>query len=212
MAEENPKENKEETQSAAEPLVVEGYVFYTKKDAELAELEKKKVDAIMERINFKSPETVLAVYEKAVADRVFKTPVGLEFLKELRDYLYESPNIANERISPIVLQATYDTELRKKSNPARYRIQPSSKSSISPMVISVILNILLVLAVLAMFVITFNSDQPTILNYERVITDKYAAWEENLTEREAVIRQKERELLIEGDNSSKGDITANGQN
>ena len=89
------------------PLIVEGYAFYTKKDAELAELEKKKVDALMERINFKSPETVLAVYEKAVADRVFKTPVGVEFLVELRDILYNSPNIANERISPIALSANY---------------------------------------------------------------------------------------------------------
>ena len=56
---------------------------------------------------------------------------------------------------------------------------------------SIILNLLLVAAVIAMFVITLKSDHPNILNYERTLQDRYASWEQELTEREAVLREKE---------------------
>ena len=35
-----------------------------------------------------------------------------------------------------------------------------------------------------------------ILNYEKAVTDRYASWEQDLTEREAAVREKERELRI----------------
>ena len=36
-----------------------------------------------------------------------------------------------------------------------------------------------------------------ILNYEKVLTNRYAGWEQELTEREAAIREKERALHLE---------------
>ncbi|MGN0402770.1 MAG: hypothetical protein ACI4HQ_11020, partial [Acetatifactor sp.] len=62
------------------------------------------------------------------------------------------------------------------------------------LIISLILNVLLVVAIMVMFRITLKSNNPNVLNYERVITDKYATWEEELTERERIIREKEKEL------------------
>ena len=46
-----------------------------------------------------------------------------------------------------------------------------------------------------MFLITLKSDNPNILNYKQVLTNQYASWEQNLTERENRIREKEQELL-----------------
>ena len=62
---------------------------------------------------------------------------------------------------------------------------------------SVMLNVVLVIAVIAMFVITLTSDQPNVLNYERALTNRYASWEQELTEREQAVREKERELKLE---------------
>ena len=45
--------------------------------------------------------------------------------------------------------------------------------------------------------ISYVSEQPNVINYERAITSKYASWEQELTDREQVIREKERELKIE---------------
>ena len=51
-------------------------------------------------------------------------------------------------------------------------------------------------AVIIMFVISTTGSRPTILNYERVLQNRYAEWEQQLSDREQVIREKERELLI----------------
>ena len=59
-----------------------------------------------------------------------------------------------------------------------------------------ILNILLILLVIAMFVITLTGNNPTILNYEQKLQNKYAGWEQELTERENAVREKERELSL----------------
>ena len=63
--------------------------------------------------------------------------------------------------------------------------------------LSIILNVLLMIAIIAMFTITLESDNPNVLNYERALTDRYASWEQELTEREQAVRQRERELQIE---------------
>lgn len=63
--------------------------------------------------------------------------------------------------------------------------------------ISTILNVVLALAVVGMFAITLKSDNPNILNYEKQIINKYASWDQELTEREQAVREKERQLQIE---------------
>ncbi len=77
--------------------------------------------------------------------------------------------------------------------------------------VSVILNILLVLAMAAMFVISLNSDYPNIINYKRAVTDQYATWEQELTERESAIREKERELMSEREDTAEGETTGAGE-
>ena len=58
-------------------------------------------------------------------------------------------------------------------------------------------NAVLILLIAAMFYITINGSNPNIINYERVLQNKYSQWDQELTQREAVIREKERELLME---------------
>ncbi len=48
-----------------------------------------------------------------------------------------------------------------------------------------------------MFMIAVNSDNPNILNYETTIINKYASWDQELTERENKIREKEAELFTD---------------
>lgn len=48
-----------------------------------------------------------------------------------------------------------------------------------------------------MYVIAITgSKNPNILNYEKVIQNRYSQWEKDLSDRERVIREKEKELLI----------------
>ena len=180
--------------------VREGFSFYTDNDAELAEQERKKIEYLEARMDYSRPETILKIYDKAIHDRVFKTPVGLFYLKNIQDYLLNQETIEPEQIAPIPLFQVYGREIRKEQNVVRNRVQTSDKKrKPSALSVSVILNILLAIAIISMFVISLNAEQPNILNYKRVITDQYASWEQELTEREQTVREKERELLREAE-------------
>jgi len=65
------------------------------------------------------------------------------------------------------------------------------------LVTSIILNVVLVLAVGFMFYIAYTSEHPNVLNYKRNLVNKYAQWEQELSEREKEIREKERNLMID---------------
>lgn len=202
MSEEMQEKTAEQKKSESEKkqtLEAEGFVFYTKKDAELAMQERKKIQYLKAHMDIKNPESIRSLYEKAINERVFKTPVGLVFLKEVQDYLVKRPEIDQEKIIPIPLFVTYEGEMRKRTSPARQRVQPTpeKKGKIQAFPVSVCLNIVLVIAVIAMFVITLTADQPNILNYERTLIDRYAGWEQELTQREQAIREAERELQLE---------------
>ena len=81
----------------------------------------------------------------------------------------------------------------------RERVKPSVKisSDRKKLRTSVIVNLFLVILVIAMFAITLKSDNPNILNYKNAIVNQYASWEQELSEREKQLRQKENELGLE---------------
>ena len=64
---------------------------------------------------------------------------------------------------------------------------------------SMVANFAFVVSILLMFLITATSGQTTILNYEKKIQDRYAQWEQQLTQREKAIREEEQELELDFD-------------
>lgn len=182
----------------------EGYSFYTEKDAALAENERRKVDYLEARMDYSRPESILRVYNKAIDERIFRSPVGHFFLKKIQIFLREQPDIDSAKIADIPMYVTYDSEFREQSQPVKKRVSTTSAKKEEPkksnaFTVSIIINLVLAAAVIAMFVITLKSDQPNILNYEKAITNRYASWEQELTEREKAVRIKERELNIQAE-------------
>ncbi len=173
--------------------VVSGFAFYSEKDAGLAEQERQKIAYLDKRIDHADIQSVLAIYKKALEDRVFRTPVGLEYLRELQGELRAREEELGEEVPPIPLWTNF-ADVRTKTSPARRRIQPMPEDGgkKAGLCLSVIMNIVMIVAIIAMFVITLNSDQPNILNYERNLQNKYASWEQELTRREQTVREKER--------------------
>ena len=56
--------------------VVEGYRFTSMEDADLARLELEKIKALESRMDYHNGEMVLSVYNRAIMNRTFQTPVG----------------------------------------------------------------------------------------------------------------------------------------
>lgn len=178
-----------------------GFSFFTNNDARLAEAEQRKIEYLEARIDYTRPESILHVYDKSIDEQLFKTPVGFMYLKKLQDFLLKQPQIDPERVKAIPLYDTFEDarKQRRQENEAAAieRVAKRKEAAAVRFQISVILNVLLILAICAMFFIMLNSDQPNILNYERAIIDRYSYWEQELTAREQAIREKERELDLD---------------
>ncbi len=190
------------------PVIVQGYAFFNEQDAVLAETERKKVEYLHTHLNTSDPEKVLAVYSKAISDRMFKTPIGIDFLREMQTYLVEQCDYSIDDVPAIPLYVEYDKSLRDREVINHRKITDNKNKKNAPkekvpmLFISIVLNIVLIAAVIAMFVITINSEQPNILNYETALVNRYSYWEQELTERERELRTKESEL-----NQSEAELT-----
>ncbi len=177
-------------------LVVGGYRFNSQADADKARDEQKKIAYIEAHMNMDNPESVFSIYEKMLSNKIFMTPVGLDYVKEIRDYLVSREEINNEDIKPLELNRMYalNRESAGEEEMPRRKVIPAKKKNPfeERFFISLVINILLVIAVGAMFVIATSSKNPNIINYENALVNKYAAWEEDLKDREAKVREAER--------------------
>lgn len=180
--------------------VVNGFQFGTLRDAELAQNEQLRIERLEEKLDYQNYEMVNAVYKKAINNRVFRTPVGYDFLKRLQGILQADP-LPDEEVANIPVYGVYS--MRESANPAIEKIQASrkpvkvkQKQEFFSRKTSILVNIGLLILVIVMFVISTTGSKPTVLNYEKVLQNRYAEWERQLSDREQVIREKEKELLI----------------
>lgn len=188
-----------------ENLLVEGYRFGSYQDAKLAEEEQKKAEYFKEKTAGRSARNLLAVYDKMLDEKIFATPVGWAYLKEVQEEL-RSLGLSEDMIRPIPMYVTFchmtGDEIDKTV--VRQRIRPSrKKAKTDKFKISLLVNVFFVILVLAMFAITLNSDNPNILNYKKAVVNQYATWEQELSEREERVKEKERQLQIEQEIENK---------
>lgn len=177
--------------------VVKGYSFGSAEDAGMARQEIKKIEYLEQHMDYGKPEKMLLIYRKAIESRVFQTPVGWEYLRSLQTRLLECENL-EEPVPPLALYTVFAHRVGDDIRVPSPRLPEKKKNDFKGrFVISVLVNLILAVSVGAMFVIALTSDQPNILNYERALVDKYAAWEQELTERENQIREQERKSVSE---------------
>lgn len=175
----------------------EGFFFLNAEDAGMAAKEKKQIAYLEEHLDYRQPEQVLTLYERMLRERVFKTPVGMIYLKRLQEFLLEQPEIDASKVPMIPVYTPCNYVPQKRERPSRSPVRPpEEKTRTARLRFSVILNVLLLVAVIAMFVVALSSNHPNILNYRSSILNEYASWQQELSEREQVIREKERELKI----------------
>ncbi len=185
-------------QEKQDARVVAGYCFVGEDDADLARQEERKIAYMDKHMDYSVPEKVLMLYTRSIEERIFKTPVGYDYLRKMQDFLLNCPEINSKDVPPIRMFVNFKPTMRSATNPAKERIVPAkSKKPVNKLAISLVLNVTLAAAVVAMFAIALQSDNANILNYEEAVVNKYSSWEQELSQREKEIRQKERELGLE---------------
>ena len=180
----------------SESLNACGYIFKTAKDATKALDEEKRIRYIKSRLDFTEPESVLIIYNKMLANKIFETPVGYVFLDEIRQYLLNSKEVDDSSISDIICNSSftadtvYDVKIPVKKKAKKGEIE-ALNSTVKGLRLTVAA---LVVMIIAMFVISMNSENPNILNYKTNLENKYASWDQELNERERTVKEKEYEL------------------
>ncbi len=182
-----------------EDWLIDGFQFSSEKDAKQAQSEQLKIQKLEEKMDYRNPQMVLMVYKKAIENRIFKTPVGYEYLKQLQKTLKQSTGL-REEIPPIPVSQIYN--LRDSTAPIVEKVKGTQKPKKEKQEFftrktSICVNVILVILIGVMFYISTTGSRPTILNYERALQDRYASWEQELELRETTLREKERAILSE---------------
>lgn len=177
---------------------VNGFQFGSDKDRELAETEYSSIQYINGKIENRSAETILSVYQGAIERKMFRTPVGYAYLHDLQKRMV-SMGMPREKIPPIPLMQVFDNSATVEDKPRREVVANKRKKRNELREknrILVIANIVLILFVIALFAISLKGSTPNMLNYRSAIINEYSSWEQELSLREGQIREKEKELGI----------------
>ncbi len=174
--------------------IVDGIQFASEADAALGLLELKKVLYLKRHLDYQSADMILQVYQKALDDKTFQTPIGLAFVRELRERLIKE-GMSKKDLAPMPIYYNITPPgLKGGLKSKKDRKKDKKKEKVNKFRISVLLNILLAALALGMVAVAMTGNNPNILNYKRAVTNEYAAWEQELTEREKAVREKELEL------------------
>lgn len=197
-------------------LIVSGFLFEDEESAKLAQSDMSKIKMLDSKLNYEYFDTIAMVYDKAVDKQIFNSVVGNCYLKKLQEYLIEhkDENIDYE-VKPIRIRTELEKEdiqienTEKGNNKGKFgetvtldngksvKIRVGQNKELKRKLrFSVILNFLMAIIVVSLFLITLTGSNENIINYKNAIANEYAKWDEELKERESIVREKEKELEI----------------
>lgn len=189
------------TKTDSRIYIINSYQFETKEEYEQALQEKNGINYLNAQLDVNNIEKVYQLYTELVDKKIFITVIGIEYLKKLRGILLRDSRFSADNLRPIrittvnkqvknrvekYISSKYETEVRqhkKEKEGIRNKLNTS-----------IIINVVLVLMLIAMFFISKSSSNPTIIDYERKLQDKYASWESDLREKEQELKDLEWEL------------------
>lgn len=190
-----------------------GFVFRTKKEAELAQREIEGTKYLRQKLDMENPNAVFSIYQNLIEQDLFETPVGYCFLKELRDYLLMIPAISNEEVLAIPIRYPQTEEEEKKQKKERKKEEQrkerqrekekaknkkeqkkEGKNYKGRCQFFMVTSLILLISVVSMLLLAATSDNVNILNYENKLIDKYSSWEQELEEREQAVKEQEQAL------------------
>ena len=172
--------------------VVDGFVFPSYKEAQIAIKEQQNIDVIKQRTPYSNPHAVYELYVKLIERDIFKTVVGYSFWHELRQQLLQEYQYPEDDLPDIEIpkRMEYDsvTEINQSVMKNKFEHLLVVKQRMSIVIVA------LVVIIIGMFVIAVINPNAEYVNIENKVLNKYSAWEEDLQQREQVIKEKEEQL------------------
>lgn len=198
MAEETKKMTEEET---TDFYIVGAFSYRDKAHADKAVKEQARIEKLIAQVDYSKPKVVYALYSKILEGGVLETPEGISYLVKLNEYLTSQQMAIGKEIPPIpeellIRKETIEVPVETKAKKSKKKpniVDRIRDNKEDPTIYKIIIGFLLV-AVIAMLVLTGLSGSPTILNYKKTIQNQYSNWATNLEQKESELKQKEQEL------------------
>lgn len=181
--------------------IVAGYEFETEGDANEASREEQNILHLKSKIDFKNTDAMKVLYRRLVEKQVFSTPVGLQFLAEFRDYLVGEAGLPEEEIPSVKVEHKRGMSRLQKEQ-MEYLQAENERMTNQRRYYYITIGALIAVIVVMLAIAALNPNVGYI-NTENKILNKYAEWEERLTERERKLNEREAELM----NSSDAGVT-----
>lgn len=182
-------------QETKNQYTVNGYLFGDAEDVKLAQQEVSAIQYMDKKMERYNGEGILAVYQAALEKKLFRTPIGYQYLQQLQKRM-QSMGVPKENIPPIPLYQVYNNHYKTEEPPVRKPVKKKVDPQVKKLRYSILGNFILVCLVIALFAITLTGENANAINYRNAIVNEYSQWEQELTERENTVREKERELGI----------------
>lgn len=190
-----------------ERFKLNGYTFDTKAEWEEAKKEEEAIGYIRAKTDLTDPAAALKIYSGLAEKKTFMTPVGMDFLRELKKSLLLSGIAAEDELPGIPVRLSPKKSRRaeefSKDLDNKYKVLADyykDKLKNARIVIAV-----LGLVIAIMFGIAMLGPSSPFVDAEVKLQNKYAAWEQELKERENAVRQRELQLEISAPAEETGD-------
>lgn len=175
---------------------LEGFEFQTEAAYKEAKKEAEVVAYIRQKTDLNNAATVLQLYDKLVERGTFTTPVGIAFLKELRGAVLRVGLVEEKSLRPLPEPVAEQRKEKEESKPlTREQKLLSVYQKRCKNRAMVIFALSAVIA--ALFCINLFGTNSPFHNYEMEIVNKYAAWSDDLTQKEQDLHDWENALREE---------------
>jgi len=170
--------------------IVDGYLFSTEKEAKIAQKELQGIIYLQKNNDMKDLKVVKQIYQKILKQGLFKTAVGINYLKQLQNFIISKEG--QDDILPIPVGDRDDslaknTSMRERK--AYLELDDVGWKYRKRFRLAVIVIGVLSACVVFMMIVASTTNQPNILNYEEKLIDKYEHWEQELEEREKLLKE-----------------------
>ena len=168
------------------------YVFQSMEQARLAEKEQKMIDVLIQKTDFNNKEVVKNIYDGLAQKQLLKTPIGYDFMNQLREILVEDFKMSEDEIA--FIPVTIPMKTNSRTILADEKLKDKLEKMTNKKNSFVIVTVLLITLVVGMFIKIAFSDNVGYINTENKILDKYCKWEEELKEKEQLLKEREEAI------------------
>ena len=166
-----------------------GHTFDDEKQVILAKKEAEAIEYLRSKTDFNNLNQLMKLYDRILDKNMMETIIGIEFLTEIRGMLVRSGMFTEEQIRPVPLLPEARKMKKRADDQKRSRERILLEHATKQNTILKIVTFFLSALVIIMFVITLLGERsPLAVRYEEQILNKYAAWADELTEREKLLR------------------------